>query len=180
MRERASDPHAPCAARAFASGLDAPPLRSRRPTCYCPSRSALESSIRQAARDRHDVVSEKIAHVEELMSKYGAKHPELIPKLRELESHLAHPDMAHANQEKRLEQARRVALNRRRLGPSALNGSLLGRQPAPTRERRVFFAGARDAPDNREPERRQARERAEGGRGDREGRCGRRGGSGSP
>ena len=107
MRERASNPHAPRATRAFASGLYAPPLCSRRPTCYCPfSRSALESSIKQVARDRHDVVSEKIAHVEELMTKYGAKHPELLPKLRELESHLAHPDMAHANQEKRLEQVR--------------------------------------------------------------------------
>ena len=34
-----------------------------------PSLSALENVIKQAARDRHDVVSEKIAHVEELMSK---------------------------------------------------------------------------------------------------------------
>ena len=66
----------------------------------------LESTVKAAAASRHDVVSEKIASVEMLMSKYGPKHPDLIPKLRSLESDLAHPDMAHANQDSRLEQVR--------------------------------------------------------------------------
>ena len=44
--------------------------------------------------------------VENLMAKHGAKHPELIPRLRELESLLAHPDMAHGNQDDRVNTVR--------------------------------------------------------------------------
>ena len=58
----------------------------------------LEQQVKAAAAQRHDAVSEKMANIESLMTKYGGKHPDLVPQLRQLEKDLAHPDLAHPNQ----------------------------------------------------------------------------------
>ena len=70
------------------------------------AKRVLEDQVKEAAKARHDEVSEKIAIVEGLMSRHGPRHTDVMPKLKELERLLAHPDLAHPNQESRLEQVR--------------------------------------------------------------------------
>jgi len=75
------------------------------------AKKKLEELVRRKAKERHDEVSEKVAAVEALMTKHGPKHPEMLPKLKELEQllahpDLAHPDVAHPNRDKRIDTVR--------------------------------------------------------------------------
>ena len=67
----------------------------------------LEAEVRTRAQQMNDPVSEKLAAVEALMSKHGAQHPDLVPRLRELERLLSRPDTAHAHQGERVDEVAR-------------------------------------------------------------------------